>query len=192
MRRCQQAIREEFATFSPPGLDEFLNSEKEQTNLRAKQIIDRIELALKNLVTDKLRQSFSTDSNSWWQEGVPKTVRLDVTKRQESDDNRRGAKEAYFDLIDYRNIALSNWLIFNTVLGFGKKNESKDKQTKWIVEVNEWRNQVAHASSGVNLHIDSLARLELYAKWLQNQQSTANEEGISSSFSDEAAEESYE
>lgn len=192
-RRCQQAIRKHFPTFSPPGLDDFLNSEKEQTNLKAKQIIDRIEIALKNLVTDKLKQSFSTDPNSWWQEGVPKAVRLEVTKRLESDDNRRGAKEAYFDLIDYRNIALNNWVIFNNVLGFGNKNESKDKQTKWMVEVNEWRNQVAHASSGVNLPTNSLAKLEIYAKWLQRQHSTVevDNEGTASNFSFEAADESY-
>jgi DNA sulfur modification protein DndB len=167
-RRCQQAIREKFPKFNPPGLDEFVSGEKEQTNLRAKQIIDRIEIMLKKLVIDELKQEFSTDENAWWQEGVPKPVRLEVTKRQENDDNRRGAREAYFDLIDYRSIALNNWSLFQNLLGYGKKNESKDKQTKWLVEINEWRNQVAHASSGVVLRVDSLSQLESYKNWLEN------------------------
>lgn len=165
-RRCQQAIRERIGKFSPPGLDEFIASEKEQTNLKAKVIIDRIEVSLKKAVTEELRQEFSTDDNAWWQEGVPKSVRLEVAKRAENDDNRRGTREAYFDLIDYRTIVQNNWPLFQHLLGYGKKSESKDKQTKWMVEINEWRNQVAHASSGVVLKIDTLAQLEVYEEWL--------------------------
>lgn len=166
-RRCQQAIREKFPKFSPPGLDDFIKSEKEQTNLKAKQVIDKIEVLVKKVIIEELRQEFSTDTNAWWQEGVPKSIRLEVTKRQESDDNRREVREAYFDLIDYRSIALNNWTLFQNLLGYGKKNDSKDKQTKWMVEVNEWRNQVAHASSGVMLRTDSLAQLEEYEEWLK-------------------------
>lgn len=166
-RRCQQAIREKFQKFSPPGLDEFIRSEKEQTNLKAKQVIDRIEVLLKQLVIEELKQEYSTDENAWWQDGVPKSIRLEVAKRQESDDNRRGAKDAYFDLIDYRAIALNNWTLFQNLLGYGKKSASKDNQTKWMVEVNEWRNQIAHASSGVMLRAESLVQLEDYEEWLR-------------------------
>ena len=165
-RRCQQAIREKFALFSPPGLDEYIRSEKEQTNLKAKQVIDRIEVMVKKAVIEELKQEFSTDDNAWWQEGVPKNIRLEVAKRQENDDNRRGGKDAYFDLIDYRSIVLTNWTLFQGLLGHGKKNESKDKQTKWMVEINEWRNQVAHASSGVMLRTEALTQIEDYAEWL--------------------------
>lgn len=175
-RRCQQAIREKFPKFTPAGLDEFINGEKEQTNLKAKQVIDRIEVLLKKLIIDELKQEFDTDSNSWWQEGVPKPIRLEVAKRQENDDNKRGSREAYFDLIDYRNIALANWPLFQNLVGYGKKNDSKDKQTKWIVQVNEERNQVAHASSGVMLKMDSLIQLEEYEAWLKKKTTTVDDE----------------
>lgn len=117
-----------FRSFLLPGLDEFIRSEKEQTNLKAKQVIDRIEVLLKQLVIEELEQEYSTDENAWWQDGVPKSIRLEVAKRQESDDNRRGAKDAYFDLIDYRAIALNNWTLFQNLLGYGKKSASKDNQ----------------------------------------------------------------
>lgn len=174
-RRCQQAIRQKYQEFRPAGLDEFINGEKIQTNLQGKVITDRIELLLKKVVLEELKQEFSTDENAWWQEGVPKTVRLEVTKRQENDDNRRGNREAYFDLIDYRSIALNNWSLFQKLLGFGKKNDSKDKQTKWLVEVNDWRNLVSHASSGVVLSVDSLAQLEAYEEWLKGQISAVDD-----------------
>lgn len=82
-RRCQQALREKFPKFNPPGLDDYIKSEKEQTNLKAKQVIDRIEVLLKKTIIDELKQEFNTDGNAWWQEGVPKAIRLEVTKRLE-------------------------------------------------------------------------------------------------------------
>lgn len=165
-RRCQQALRANIPNFNPPGLDEFINREKEQTNLKAKEVIDRIETTLQKVVIQELKQEYSDDENSWWVLGVPKQVRLEVTKKLETDDNKRGAREAYFDLIDYRKIVLENWTIFQSLLGYGKKNDSKDKQTKWMVEVNEKRNSVAHPSSGVTLSIEELDELETYQTWL--------------------------
>lgn len=174
-RRCQQAIREKYPKFNPAGLDEFISGEKEETNNRAKQIIDKVEILLKKLIIEELKQEFSTDENAWWQEGVPKAVRLEVTKRQESDDNKRGTREAYFDLIEYRTIALSNWTLFQNLLGYGKKNESKDRQTKWMVEINNWRNQIAHASSGIVLQVESLIEIEDYYNWLKTRISATDD-----------------
>lgn len=176
-------IRSKFSQFNPVGLNDFINSEKEQTNLKAKLIIDRLEVMLKRVVIEELKQEFSTDENAWWQEGVPKSVRLEVAKRQENDDNQRGMREAYFDLIDYRTIATSNWPLFQKLLGFGKKNDSKDKQTKWLVEINDWRNQVAHASSGVILRVDDLTQLENYAEWFKGKV-TAQDDGFEESSSE--------
>jgi DNA sulfur modification protein DndB len=161
-RRLQQAIRQKVPAFDPPGLDEFINSEKEQTNLKAKVIIDRLEGLLKKVIVEELKGEFTTDQNAWWQEGVPQKIRLEVMQRFESDNGGRGSREAYFDLVDYKTIATNNWSLFQKLIGFGKGNDSKEKQTKWLQEVNEWRKQVAHASSGVVLSVDSLAQLEGY------------------------------
>lgn len=167
MRRAQQALKVHFPTFDPPGLQEFLRREKEQTNLQAKIIIDRLEQLLCNIVIQELKQEFTDDGESWWIQGVPKAVRLEVAKRVENDDNKRGARETYLDLIDYRTIALSQWQLFQQILGHGKKSESKDRQTKWLQEVNEMRNVVAHASSGVSLSVEQVTTLGNYEQWLR-------------------------
>lgn len=164
-RRGQQALKSVFPEFSPPGLEDYLNREKEQTNLNAKLVIDRIEILIKNLVVQELFQEFGED---WWGEGVPKAMRVAISTRSENDDNKRGLKEAYFDLLDYRVIALNNWSIFQPLLGQGKKNDNKDKQTKWLVEVNEMRNAVAHASSGVSLSVEKLSALKQHEAWLKS------------------------
>lgn len=167
-RRLQQTIRAKYPAFDPPGLDDFIQTEKEQTNLRAKQIIDRLEALLQKVIVEELKQEYTTDENAWWQVGIPQKVRVDVTLRMETDNNKRGAREAYFDLIDYKTVALNNWQLFQKLVGYGKGNESKDKQLKWLQEVNEWRNQVAHASSGVILRLDSLTQLEHYFDWFKS------------------------
>ena len=168
MRRIQQALKLKFTTFEPAGLQEFLRREKEQTNLRAKAIIDRLEQLLQSIVLQELKQEFVDDDESWWIQGVPKPVRLEVAKRSENDDNKRGNRESYLDLIDYRTIAISQWTLFQQILGYGKKSESKDRQTKWLQEINEMRNIVAHASSGVSLSVEQVTTLETYEQWLRS------------------------
>lgn len=176
MRRAQQALKAQFPNFDPPGLQEFLRREKEQTNLRAKAIIDRLEQLLQSIVVQELKQEFADDGDSWWIQGVPKAVRLEVAKRSENDDNKRGKRESYLDLIDYRSIALSQWQLFQQLLGYGKKTESKDRQTKWLQEINEMRNVVAHASSGVSLSVEQVALLESHEQWLRQKQKAVADE----------------
>lgn len=166
-RRCQQAVREQIPAFNPPGLDEFMKLEKEKTNLRAKEVIDRIERMLQSVVLEELKRECGPSENEWWVLGVPKKVRLEVGARFESDDGKRGSKEAYFELIDYRRIGLERWDLFGPLLGYGTSG-NKEKRTKWIVTVNEKRNIVSHPSSGIALTLEELAELESFDAWLKN------------------------
>jgi len=166
-RRCQQALRERFPTFNPPGLDQFISEEKAQTNIRAKEIIDRIETTLQRVIVEELKRECGSGDSEWWTVGVPKQVRLKVTHRHEEEDGRRGGKEYYFDLIDYRTIALENWPLFEPILGYGKGN--KEKRTAWMAFVNERRKVVAHPTSAVSVSLEDLAQLEEYDHWLINQ-----------------------
>ena len=115
MRRSQQAIRDQIPTFNPNGLDEFIASEKQQTNSKAKTIIDTIESLLQRTCIEVLSSEFGADS--WWVEGVPKSVRAAASGRFEDDNGKRGGREYYFDLIDYRKIATENWSLFEDLFG---------------------------------------------------------------------------
>jgi DGQHR domain-containing protein len=167
-RRCQKALHDWFPTYNPPGLLKFLEEEKAQTNMKAKEIVDRIEVTLKKTILEELKREIGGEGSEWWTVGIPKNVRLKVTERFEQDDGKRGSKEAYFELIDYRKIALENWGIFEELLGYGKKTESKDKRTAWMAVLNEKRNLVSHISSGVSLSIEDLSQLQEYDQWLCN------------------------
>lgn len=176
-RRCQQAIRDKNPAFNPPGLDEFINLEKAQTNSKAKSIIDWIEVNMQKYVLQELREEIGPEESQWWISGIPQTVRVKVTERFEKDDGQRGKKENYFDLMDYRKIILDNWRIFEDIFSF-KKTGNKEAKTSWLVFVNEKRNVVAHSSSGVNLTLDELDQLEEYRSWLQEKFSGLDVEEI--------------
>jgi DNA sulfur modification protein DndB len=166
VRHCQKAIRDKYSNFSPSGLDEYLEQEKAQTNIRSKEIIDRIEKMLQRVVIEELKREFGDDENGWWIEGVPKPVRLEVGRRQEEDDAQRGGKENYFDLIHYKRIATDNWNLFRDLLSFGKPGAGKEKGTAWLNDLNEKRKIVSHASSAVSLTIEDFARLQEYEESL--------------------------
>jgi len=170
-RNCQAAIRQKIPEFNPQGLDQFLQQEKAQTNLRAKEIIDRIERKLQQVILEELRREYGPDETEWWMLGVPKLVRLKVSQRFEEEEGKRGAKEHYFDLIDYSKIAQENWNLFEPILGLGKSG-SKDKKLSWLSVVNEKRKIVSHSSSAVTLSIEELAQLEEYESWLNAQVSS--------------------
>src|SRR5207245_1628743 len=69
-RRCQKAIQERINNFNPPGLDKFLQEEKAQTNLRAKEIIDRMETTLQKVILEELRRECGPEDSQWWMIGV--------------------------------------------------------------------------------------------------------------------------
>jgi DNA sulfur modification protein DndB len=171
-RRCEQAIHEKFTDFDPPGLEEFLAQEKAQTNSKTKEIVDRMEVTLQKVVLEELRREFGEDDSEWWTLGVPKAVRLKVTQRYEEDDGKRGGKEYYFDLIDYRNIALQNWNLFEPILAYGTGN--KEKRTSWLNFLNDKRRVVSHASSAATISIEELGQLQEYEAWLHRQVSADN------------------
>ena len=162
MRRCQQAIRDKIPTFNPNGLDEFITSEKQQTNAKAKTIIDTIERLLQRTCIEVLSDEFG---DNWWVNGVPKSVRTAASTRFEDDNGKRGAREYYFDLIDYKNITIANWILFENLFGYGKLS-GKEKKTQWLVTVNDSRKVVAHASSGKTLSLEELEFLQNIETWL--------------------------
>jgi hypothetical protein len=98
-------------------------------------------------------------------QGSPKKI----DDRINEEGGKGGGREDKFDLIDYRDIAEANWQLFEPPLARGKGN--KQARTKWLVEVNDLRKPVVHASRGQSMPIteEQLAFLEEIHLWLQAQ-----------------------
>lgn len=168
-RRCQLAIRRAIPSFDFRELQEFSRQEEAQTNQRSTEIVKAIEVLLQRTVIDELKAEYGTDEIGWWIQGIPAKVRTKASRLYEEDDGKRGGKEYYLDLIDYRDIAQDHWLLFRPILGRGKANSSKNAQTQWIVEVNEIRKVLMHASSGKNVSIEQMDSLLAIQQWLEAQ-----------------------
>lgn len=165
-KQAQQALKERFPDFNPPGLDEFIKLEKEQTNQRAYDVIKRVEVKLQSAVLEELKREFGPNETQWWMLGVPELVRKSVRDKYEGDKGSRGGTEYYFDLLDYKTIIVANWELFQPLFEYGKKNSGKKKGTDWLTVLNERRRVVMHPSAAVTLTLEELAELEEYERWL--------------------------
>lgn len=163
-RLCQQAIQKSFAEFDPPGLTEFIERSKSDTNEKVSQVIVRIEKILQNAIVEVLKEEYPS-REEWWFEGVPKNVRKKVDERINETDGKAGTREQNFDLIHYREIIQHKWELFEKLFGYGAG--SKDKRTGWINEISLMRNSVMHPSRREYLSPDKLSKLEQYEEWLK-------------------------
>lgn len=165
-RMIEAALNSKFLSFNPAGLDEYLKAEKAQTNLRSKTVIDSIEKMLQETIIEDLKREYP-ERDEWWWKGIPKDVRKKVDAKMNDEDGKRGGREYYFDLIDYKHVAAANWVMFEGLIGYGKGG--KDKRLAWLDFVNERRKVVAHVSSGVTLSLSDLETLQSYEQWLRGQ-----------------------
>jgi hypothetical protein len=166
MRHAQAALQARFPNFKPEGLEDFLEREKARTNDQAMSLIGDIERLLNKIVTGVLRAQYGSDEERWWYDGVPKAVRTPVSQRQEEDNNQRGSKDGYFDLIHYRQIAVANWSLFSDLVS-DTRIGNKERRTAWIARVNEIRKVAAHTSSGASVSFEQLSELRNYLEWLE-------------------------
>ena len=168
LRMCQEALRKQFPEFDPPGLSQFLEAEKAQTDEKAIHLVLSIEKMLQAYILDELKREFGAQEQDWFFNGVPKAVRKKVDDRINGDQGKKGGREANFDLLDYRDIITGNWSLFGETFGHGTKG-NKDARTKWIEQVNETRKAAVHASKGVQLpvtveQVAFLQEMESYVK----------------------------
>lgn len=166
-RMCQAALHADFPEFVPVGLMDWMERRKANTNEQARSIIDQIEKTLQEVILETLKAEFSQDSNQWWFEGVPQTVRTKIDQRINETDGRAGTREQNFDLIHYRAIISHQYQLFGDLLGRGKGG--KDKRTEWIHEVSSMRNIVMHPSRREFLSFEKLNQLNGHWTWLQQQ-----------------------
>lgn len=166
-RQCQEAIKSEFPSFSPPQLSEWMESRKKNYNEQGRKLIEVIETTLQEHILRLLKSEHDIEPDSWWWEGVPMAVRKKVDDRVNESSGRSGGREQNFDLVHYREIIVHNWELFREVFGRSDVGGGKDKQTQWIVEVSEMRNMVMHPSRQQFLSPEKLSTLQRHADWLK-------------------------
>jgi len=158
-RQCEKALHDRCPDFEPPGLKEAMELEAARTNEQAYAIIQHVEKTLRRIVVDTLKDAHG-QGDGWWYNGVPPKIRRKVNERID-DELGTGGREDYFDLLDFREIAMKNWPLFQSTLGYGRRG-NKEKRTEWIAKLNEARKIVMHPAKGRVVGWDQLEDLRNY------------------------------
>ena len=128
-----------------------------------KIIVPKIQLILAEDVISTLKREFGEEETGWWLQGVPRTIRLKVAQRREDDPDRPEFEES-FDLIDYKQVILDNWLLFDKK--YSRDTGNKKDKMSWMDALNTIRRKVAHPERG-RVAISELNSLDEILTWLE-------------------------
>lgn len=135
-------INTTFNDFLPTGLKEFLETVDEEGTKEAENLINEIEDKLLQTTISELKLKFNDNENAWWFNGIPDKIREECGRCVERDKGKK-EKHQYVYLIDLHKIAYKNWDVLQKYYSF-TKDGGKEKQLKWLVELNDIRNVTHH------------------------------------------------
>ena len=143
-------IREKHPKFNPVGLQQFLDTlDVEGTKDAANKILEIHENLYKYVVTT-LKNHFGPSEDEWWVNGIPLNIRKECASLWEEKD-RLGEVHSTLYLSQYERICKHdrNWEIFKDVISLDEKDKkNKNKNTKWMMEINNFRQITAHPERG--------------------------------------------
>lgn len=141
-------IHEAHKEFNPQGLQEWLKSLDRDGTREAKGLLDEIQTTIYAYVITALKEKFGEKNDAWWYHGVPEKVRLICNERKEREMGKHESWQ-YFDLIHYKDIALSHWSeLFQEPFSILGTSGKKEAQASWLVKLNEIRKTVSHPERG--------------------------------------------
>ena len=157
-------IQKEHSDFKPARLQEYLESRDEAGTEEAREKVLRIQKKIFDYVIGVLKHEYGTRDKAWWVQGVPSKIRIDCSSRWEAK-NREGDEEGQLYLQNYVDIFIHNWNLVKQVVSLeAKDKEAKTRNTKWVKDLNDIRNKVAHPEQGA-LNADQVMKVrEIYDK----------------------------
>lgn len=165
-RTLQKIIQETRKEFNPEGLEQYIKDSSRQFNTQSFEIIRDIETSLKQYIKNKLEEEYK---QHWWKKGVPLKVYeeaelLASQKNRLIDDPEKEVQPwDQLHLIDYRKIMVDKWRLFQDKYAHPDAKGNKDEQTKWLVKLENIRNQNFHIYSVTEEEFDFLREIR---SWL--------------------------
>lgn len=107
------------------------------------EYVSEAEIALHDLVSKALRQTFGDEESGYWRKGVPQSIRKKCQERREEDEEPSDSPLQYTTLIEISQIIDKNWSLFEPLLP--KEYRAKKKVlTEDFIRLNWIRNAVMH------------------------------------------------
>ncbi len=141
-----EIIHRDDSSFNPEGLEKHLGDKEAKWSEKTAILVNEVQMMISNDVLSTLKEQFGESEDGWWRIGVPEELRKKIAISREMDTASKDYEE-YFTLIDYLNIILKNWKLFEDKYAFTKGGK-RDEQIKWYKDLNTLRNKVAHPERG--------------------------------------------
>ncbi len=152
-------IHEKFPEFCPKDLHCYLDSIDKEGTIDARDKLDEIGQSLFEMTMTLLKEKHG---ENWWYDGIPKKIRDECLTRCDEDRGIK-AKEQYIFFINYYDIAAHDWELFQQHFSFSKDG-GKDKQLRWIKDLNKIRQTTHHPEKWPALKDQVATVLEYYIK----------------------------
>jgi len=179
-RSLQLAIHEDIPEFDPAGMKEWWEDQAQTHNEASREIARKVE---ENLNVDFQRRLEGEYGSNWFKEGLPRKVYKDAIDRAaDKSFDRDEDVEPWnaLNLINYRDIACKDdgqWQkLFRkryTMPGADKRG-GRDSHTKWMVQLNQIRNDLAHITH-YSVSDEDFEFLELLRAWILDGQFDTDE-----------------
>jgi len=170
-RSLQLAIHEEVSDFDPAGMKEWWESQAQTHNDASREITRKVEELLNVDFRERLEAEYGVN---WFKEGLPRKVYKEAIDRAADKSFDRDEDVEPWNaltLINYRDIACKDdaqWQkLFRkryTMPG-AKKTGGRVAHTKWMVRLNQIRNDLAHITH-YSVSDDDFEFLQLLSAWL--------------------------
>lgn len=141
-RELQIILNKKINEFSPEGLSDYIKTTSGKYVAETNDFISSLQKLLNKVTIIVLKNEFGEDD--WWDDGVPEKIRLECTaiyvkeKRVENEWN-------YLMLINYKEIALNNWKLFDNIFTPPKQTSAKKgDRVSWFNKMNKIRNKCFH------------------------------------------------
>lgn len=120
------------------------------------ELIEDTEMLLYQWMLEQLQEKYTDE---WWVQGIPMKIRRECAARREEElgsGNESLPAEAYFTLIDLREIAQKNWALLGSACERIAGSTGKEKGTQWLIELNEARKFWAHPIKRMHAPVDPI------------------------------------
>jgi DGQHR domain-containing protein len=150
-------IHAELASFGSEDFRTRLAKRKDERVTQTHQDIIKLNQDLSDYITSTLKKTYGSDEEesgekAWWEQGIESSKAKENAYKRFLEGNRDGKKlpkEAYLDLLDYKDIVRqkNNWPHFESVFNIPLPGEKgKTYYLDWLERLNKLRRIPAHPS----------------------------------------------
>jgi hypothetical protein len=138
-------------SFQTRELSEYISKQDIEGTKDAKLLIDEINRIIFEDVVGRLRGKYGSEGDAWWEQGVPRAIRIASYERYTAESDGRRLHQ-FLTLSNYPEIVQfqDNWEEFKDYYSFPENRDRRGKphQVAWIQRLNIIRNITHHVEKG--------------------------------------------